>query len=261
MHSPGPAVHTGIPGPARRLIWEIFFTQAGRGVSFDAHLPWADLADTRCVVLDDAAGTVLATAVIRPAPQPGVAMIGFVCVAEEARGHGYAKRLIAHANEAVDAAGCHATLLWTSKPQVYASLGYAIIGQDSFVQVTRLHPNARTMTQIAIGAWPGSQQDAGLPAFATSGTRYRSDHAEVVVVNGARGATVIDWRGSPGDVVALLDGAAIGAWSVNTPTPELFVAALDPALFTLTVSQGPLTMARRAADVAALDYVPVAARI
>lgn len=254
------SVHVGIPEDARRLIWDVFFVQASRGVAFDAHLPWSDAPDTRTVVLR-LSGDAIAAAVIRPAPQAGVAMIGFVCVDVRARGQGHARHLIAFANEVIDAAGYRAALLWTGKPAVYAEHGYAVIGRDVFLHVFRTAALPACRVPVTAVAWPAPNRMAGLPAFASSGSHYRSTNAEAVIVYGPKSATLLDWRGDLDDVVTLLAGADIDHWSVNVPSADPFVQALDPNQFAMTLREGASTMARRADNAAALDYVPVIDRI
>jgi GNAT superfamily N-acetyltransferase len=255
------SVHVGIPDDARRLVWDVFFDQAKRGVSFRAHLPWSDASDTRAAVLRDAFGAAVAAAVIRPAPQDGVAMIGFVCVDARARGQGHARTLIAVANSALDAAGCHAALLWTAKPALYTQNGYEVISQEAFLSITRTIAAPFAKLPVKTDSWPLHGCTAALPAFALSGTSYRSDHAEAVVVRGANSLTLLDWRGALADVVALLDATGVGSWSVNVPSACPFIAVLDPEQFKIVRHKGAMTMARLADSSFAVDYVPVAARI
>lgn len=253
-------VEAGVPDAARRLIWNIFFMRAGRGIDFAAHLPWAADPDVRTVVLHEG-HDVLAAAVVRPARQAGVAMVGFVCVDEAWRGRGYGRDLMAAVNAAVDEAGFRAALLWTGKPAIYVGTGYQEVGRDSVLRVSRL-PNAppapATVTQTP---WPGSGDRAGLPAFATAARRFRSDRAEAVVAQGARGTTLINWRGDPADVVALVDGAGHTSWMVNTAAPDAFSAALPANRFAVSVEDGAAAMARRRGAGFPLDHVPVAERI
>lgn len=259
------SVHSGVPGDARRLIWDIFFVQARRGLDFSTHLPWSDAPGTRSVVLRDASDTTLATAVIRPAPQDGVAMIGFVCVDGSARGRGHAGTLISAVGQAIDAAGFRATLLWTGKPEIYVNRGYAIVTQDRLLHVARrdpglLHPlSASALVQCE--PWPPLGSLMALPAFASAGSRYRSSDAEAVVVSGAKGVTLLDWRGDPADVVMLLMAAGLDKWAVNLPSASPFAAALNPTTFAVTAHAGAITMARQADDSLTLDYVALANRI
>ena len=255
------SIHVGIPDDARNLIWNVFFFRAERGVNFHAHLPWSDAPDTRAAVLRDASGATVAAAVIRPAPQPGVAMIGFVCVDAGFRGQGHARTLIAFVNTTLDATGSRAALLWTTKPSLYAQHGYTLIGQDVSLQVTRTISAPSTALLVKINPWPPHGCIAALPAFASSGSSYRSDRAEAVIVRGAKGPTLLDWRGALEDVVALLDAAGVDGWSVNVTSADAFVALLDPNQYTIVRHDGAMTMARHADTTLTIDHVPIAARI
>ncbi|UVO50932.1 GNAT family N-acetyltransferase [Sphingomonas sp. SUN019] len=255
------SVHIGLSGDAKRLIWDVFFVQAGRGVDFETHLPWSDAPETRSVMLRDASGAAVATAVIRPAPQDAVAMIGFVCVAARARGRGHGRTLIESSTQAIDAAGFQASLLWTGKPEVYADHGYGIVGRDHFLHVARRLPAGPATSLARSDPWPPLGSLSGLPAFAIAGSRYQSDRAQAVLVRGAKGVTLLDWQGDLADVMTLLDAAGLARWSVNIPEADPFLNVLDPDLFTVTTHPGALTMARRADSAVPLDYVAVADRI
>lgn len=252
-----PSLHTGVPAGARRLIWDVFFANGGRGVSFDAHLPWADAPETRSVTIGGEAPH--AALVIRPAPQPGVGMIGFVCVDAQARGQGHAAALLRRAHAAMDEAGVAATLLWTRKPEVYVGSGYRMLDRDRFLTLTAV---TKIGTEpVRHRPWPDVGDTAGLPAFATSGARLSNAHASAVIVEGPGGVTLIDWFGEPDAVAALIDSAGHSRWSVNLPGGSGFDKALAPALFTIGARDGAFAMIRCANPSFAIEPVPVADRI
>lgn len=254
------SIHVGVPDAARRLIWDVFFAQARRGVDFDAHLPWADAPDTRSVTIKtDKIDKTVAALVIRPARQPGVAMVGFVCVDSLARGQGHAAALMARAHAAIDEAGTAATVLWTGKPQVYAGSGYRTLDRDRFLTISALAPVP--LSPIRRQAWPDVGGIVGLPAFATAGERLSSKHAAAVIVHSHDGVTLADWRGEPGAVAGLMHAAGHMRWSINLPQQSGFDKALNPALFTIEVRNGAFAMVRCADPSFALDPVPLVDRI
>lgn len=261
MSGPRPCVHAGIPEQARHLIWDTFFVRAARGVDFAAHLPWHADPVVRSILLQRAHGDVVAAAIILPGKQAGVAMVGFVCVDEGARGRGYGRDLIAAVNTAIDDAGYRAALLWTGKPAIYARQGYDVIGWDDLLRVTRSTRVASASPATTVLPWPGLGDRAGLPAFATSARRLRSDRGEAVVAQGPRGATLISWHGAPADIVAMLDDVGYAAWTVNVSTRDRFLAALPADRFIVRIEKGAATMARRSNADFHPDHVPVAERI
>lgn len=256
-----PSIVSGVPQAVQGLIWQTFFAAAGRGVDFTTHLPWYADPAVHTVMLSNGDGQAMASAVLRPACQAGVTMVGYVCVNHALRGHGHGRTLIAAVNTAVDDLGYQAALLWTSKPEVYASQGYAIIGNDDFLNVTRLAPRTGPSVRFVATVWPEEGDTAGLPAFATSGRRLRSDHAEVIVVEGGRGVTLVDWKGSNADIVALIDAGCPETWSVNLSVEDSFAQTLTTDCYKVKRQSGATAMARRANPSFSLDPIPVADRI
>ncbi len=252
------AVHKGVPDGARRLIWDVFFAQAGRGVDFDAHLPWADAPDTRSVTIGDIA--TRAALVVRPAPQPGVAMIGFVCVDARVRGRGYGAAMLERAHQMLEDDGIAAALLWTKIPPVYRGSGYQVLDRDRFVTFSS-EPVARTVARVDAAAWPGADDIAGLPAFATSAQRLSDGNARVVVLHGGGGVTLADWHGEADAVARLMRAAGYDRWSVNLSSADRFDRMLDPALFAVETRDGAYTMVRRFDSSFAIDPVSLADRI
>ncbi len=253
-------VTIGMPESARRLVWETFFVEAGRGIDFLTHLPWYAATDTRCVSLAEAQGETLATAVIRPAPQKGVAMVGFVCVAARARGRGIGRLLMDNVNRAIDETGSRAALLWTSQPAFYEGCGYGVVAQDRFLRISGVatFPEAPLPH---VSTWPGTSDLSGLPAFAETAQRLRTDRAEGIVAHGARGATLVDWRGAPVDVLALMQGAGYSEWHVNLCCGDDFQDVLSAQPMIIDESAGPCAMVRYTGGAFGLNHVPVAERI
>jgi len=254
------SVESGLPERVHHLIWDTFFVRAGRGVDFAAHLPWQADPAVRSVILEMPRGTVVGAATIRPALQGGVAMVGFVCVDAEVRGHGYGGQLIEAVNEAIDAGGYDAALLWTGKPDLYARHGYRTIDREHFLKITQLS-NVAPSPEIRVVPWPDAGDRIGLPAFARSAVRLRSDRGEVILAHGARGVSVIDWRGTPADVIATMQASGHASWAVNVTDPESFLAVLPPDRFAVAIGAGAVTMVRRRDPGFCLDHVAVAERI
>ncbi|KQM36604.1 GNAT family N-acetyltransferase [Sphingomonas sp. Leaf10] len=236
-------IEQGVSSGARDLIWQSFFVDAGRGTTFERHLPWYRNVNVRtAVLLDD--GKVIATAVMRPAPQAGIAMIGYVCVDRSRRGQGIGRTLMEAMNNAVGEQGFLAALLWTTKPEVYTGSGYAIVSRDRFVLVRSPASRAVDQESILVQNWPDAGVANGLPAFATSASRYSSDRAMAVCARGMRGITLLDWEGKPGDVAAVLSAAGHAEWSVNLTAADPFAAELSSRGYIAVESPGAFTMVR-----------------
>ncbi|USU10650.1 GNAT family N-acetyltransferase (plasmid) [Sphingomonadaceae bacterium OTU29MARTA1] len=256
-----PSVVCGVPEEARNLIWQTFFVDANRGVNFAAHLPWEADPGVRTVMLAGDCIQAVAAAVMRPAHQTGVVMLGYVCVDPAVRGQGYGKALIAAVNTAIDDLDYRASLLWTSKPEVYAGQGYSVVGQDNFVRVTCLTAGFGASVRFAATAWPSAGDHAGLPTFATFGRRLRSDCAEAIVVEGPRGATLIGWKGDATDIAALVGAGGYGVWSLNLSAKDDFAKTLPTNHYSVESWPGATAMVRRADPSFVIDPIPVADRI
>jgi GNAT superfamily N-acetyltransferase len=250
----------GVPEAARGLVWQTFFVEAERGVDFATHLPWHGESSVWTVLVcdDDHA---IAAAIMRPASQTGVAMVGYVCVDVSVRGQGYARRLIASVKEVADDHGYRATLLWTGKPDVYAGQDFAIVGHDDFLRVERIVRGEAEPPVFHTAAWPGAGDAVGLPAFATTGYRLCSGRAEAIVVEGKRSVTLIDWSGDFVDVVALMDAGGHKIWGVNLSAGHDVTDALPVGRYSVQRRPGATTMAYRADPSFVLDPVPVIDRI
>lgn len=253
----------GVPESVQSLIWDTFFVESGRGVDFATHLPWHADPASRTVMLVSDHGAALAAAVVRPASQTGVAMVGYVCVAAAARGRGYGRALISATNATIDAAGYRATLLWTGQPEVYVRQGYESVAREDFLSVKRLSlMSASTRAgNVIASVWPGPNDAAGLPAFATAARRLRNDRGEAIVAIGSRGATLIAWEGAVDDVVAILDATGYAAWNVNVPAGDNFREALPADQFDVTAMTGAVVMVRCADPLFVPASVAVADRI
>ncbi|MFW2851045.1 GNAT family N-acetyltransferase [Sphingomonas sp. TX0543] len=250
-----------MPPLARNLIWETFFVHAKRGVDFEAHLPWHAAPSTRSVLLSDARGNLVATAIVRPARQTGVAMVGFVCVDEPFRGGGTGRDLIAAVNAFTDAADYRASLLWTGFPGIYTRSGYDVIGRDAFVRISRRGIGEDFAHTHASSKWPGPCDGEGLPAFAVSAHRLCTERAKLIVAEGPRGVTLLDWQGSPAEVLAIMEAEGHAVWNVNLSAPDHFLEAIPADRYAIECREGAATMARFTEAVFPIDYVPIAERI
>jgi len=255
------SVEIGVPGPARQLIWDSFFVKERRGVAFEDHLPWYANPDTRSVIVHSSLDDIVGAAIIRPARQMGVAMIGFVCVDKLKRGQGYGRDLVAAVNVVVRELGYHTALLWTGLPSVYHRSGYDQIGQDIFLKVKERSGGQPVGLPITVEPWPGYSDQEGLPAFALSARRLRSNRGEAIVAEGPRGITLIDWQGAPEDIVKTMSAAGYRSWGVNIPSGSKFLEALPTDQFVTEATKGPVAMAYRSDVTVAIEHVPVAHRI
>ena len=149
------------------LVWEVFFTQRGRGVNLPSHFPW--LVQPRQSGLWFASlhesGTLLAGLAVRRLPgAPSMAAIGLVCVRPELRGQGVARQLLSSALIETDRLGLSALTLWTAKPEVYAGHGFELEDTGWFGWVTGW-PATSGAGRKAISQmhhWPDNAELAGL---------------------------------------------------------------------------------------------------
>jgi len=203
------------PAGARQLFWDVFFASRGRGVDLHTHCPWlADPAATHCISLTDD-GQIVAALALRERSVVGVGrigLIGLVCVHEAWRGRGLSRQLLDAAVSQARDDGLADLLLWTAKPEVYATLGFEADRQEQFIQVDA--PTRASTVPASSGPTP---RGPGLPPFATAAWDWATGDASLTTLDGPAGATLADWSGDWDGVFRLIDDALPRHWSVNLP--------------------------------------------
>lgn len=248
------SVVSGVPEPARALLWEVFFTSRNRGVTLSVHFPWInDELNTFCAFVTEpgtaGTGPVVAALVIRRTRIAGheVGMIGLVAVVEHRRGLGLSSRLMHAAIEFSRSIGLDALVLWTQKPGVYTRQGFVVDGQDSFGRVRRLADEASAPGQVSMIPWPdicGPGGDQGLPAFASHGQRVMGDNAQLVILHAAGGVTLASWQGEDTHVAELLLSVMPECWAINVKSSDGLVTVLREKGFDVELSPGAVRMTR-----------------
>lgn len=253
------AIGQGAPVEAQRLIWDEFFASRNRGIDWHTHLPWVQRGEALCASasIDE---RIVAALLVRRIPNANAAMIGCVCVDPTFRGHGLSRQLIDFIATPLRTLGIEQMLLWTGKPAVYESAGFAIVAEERCLALTG-HA-ARGAPPVALTSWPDGDTLTGLPPFATAGWRANVPRTQILFVDTPTGAALLDQTGAPADVLRLMFVSRPGNWSatlgVDHPLRSYAIAqgaCLDDA-------PGPATMARPLGDNVALPAcVPPAFRI
>lgn len=262
MNSTPPELELSRAAPAgvRQLFWDVFFASRGRGVSLDAHFPWlADSASTRCVALVQGQD-VLAALALRQHPLAGaesIGLIGLVCVREADRGRGLSRQLLEAAAALARDLGLTDLLLWTTKPEVYASVGFKTEEQEQFVQVSA-PPSSPPPHAPTPSAFEG-----GLPAFATAARTWTANGARITTLDGPSGATLADWSGEWRAVFELIGAALPSDWSVNLPARSPLMDELTRRGYRSTARPGAWRMRMHVGSgpAAALPFIPLLDRI
>ncbi|WP_165557466.1 GNAT family N-acetyltransferase [Pseudomonas sp. BGI-2] len=248
-------VTSGVPAPARELLWEVFFASRGRGVSLPAHFPWIDSTDNVfCISLLDAhfpkGEKVIGALVIKTVDvsmHQQVGFVGLVCVAEDWRGKNQSSRLLLEATKLGQNLHLHALVLWTQKPNVYIGQDFVIDGQDFFGCALRGKKSIITMAFTSEG-WPdstGIQNQQGLPPFSIGGRLISTEHAKVVIVESLDGdVTLVKWIGRKEDVADLVECALPDKWGVNISEGDALVEELRKRQFKIDLMPAAVRMVK-----------------
>lgn len=251
----------GIPEAVRNHIWQVFFLETLRGVSFSAHIPWADEKDTHSVFMTDQDGEVVASAILRESKQPRVGMIGYVGVRSTLRGRGLGRNLMKLVTLQADNLGFAAVILWTKTPNVYTEHGFKVLRRDLVLSVKAIGGPVKSLSNVQSEQWPLPDSRSGLPAFASRGMSLSDQEAQATVVWGSLGATLVDWVGEPSSVGALLHDAGLSEWILNVSVGDCFADGLPLSQFSIERSLGAFEMVRFRDREIALEPVSMIRRI
>jgi N-acetylglutamate synthase-like GNAT family acetyltransferase len=246
----------GASEAARALFWDVFFSSRGRGVSLQAHFPWLeDTSEVTCLEIRDPANfeRSIAALIIRTIRLPStesVGLIGLVCVESTWRGRGLSVELMSNAIDHAKHVGLPALVLWTLNPGIYEQHGFCIDDQDLTGNISR--PQARAVSiEYVRDIWPGSanhDHKRGLPPFASSGQRLKSDRAELILVGSESRVTLAEWSGTDSDVVDLIETVILEPWILNIRAHDALIAELTKREFKVDVVPGALRMIKRLSD-------------
>lgn len=215
------SVSTSVTSGAKELIWDVFFASRQRGVDLPAHFPWIDQdRGTYCLTLSlRDSGHVLATLVLRIPDLPlgsRHAMIGMVCVEEAWRGQRLSSQLLSNAitialNQSVDS-----LVLWTTQPSIYSSHGFKPDSEvcDTFGQVTL--NNSILCSQLKFTK-ETTGIERGLPPFGHRLIQFKSDWAQVIVVETTSSLSIAEFTGTPTAVLDLIESVLPITHTLNAP--------------------------------------------
>ncbi len=237
---------------ARQLIWQTFFVSRNRGISFDAHFPWADQeSSVICVSLeqsDDALVPVVSTLVIlrkRLASGRDIGMIGLVCVQSEFRKKGISTLLLTHAMDRAKQEGLDVLMLWTQKPDVYAKVGFAVDSLDLFGTVSkgaRSEKSAESYDDHPYVAPANSARRGSIPPFADEVLDFCTPAARITCCKNQQGLTLVEYSGDLNSVMQLIDSALPDCWMLNTPEGSPLMPALVSHGYQLDLKPGAVRM-------------------
>jgi hypothetical protein len=241
-----------LPRDYEALLWQVFFVERGRGLGLDVHFPW--LRDETCdawyVCLRDD-GDLICGLTVKPLPQHHrMAAVGLVCVQESHRGSGWGGRLLRLSMQALDDLGFDGLTLWTGKPAVYESLGFAIEDEGRFGTVQWWSAACAAECSAKVARWPdrteAESSRRGLPAFAGYAQRLsRSDaSAEVVVLHDPQGVALAEWRGHDAEVAQLLAAVMPPHWRLNALQQDSLPTVLAAAGAIVDLADSRLQMWR-----------------
>lgn len=248
-------ITAGVPEPVRVLLWDVFFSSRGRGVSLSVHFPWLDNDENVfCIGIPKPgatqAGKIIAALVIKRinvSTHRDIGLIGLVCVAEEWRGKGFSSRLMSEATNFGKKINLDALVLWTQKPNIYTGHDFVSDGQDMFGYAQR-----RKVKHFDIAfsseAWPDSmsiKSQQGLPPFAKSGRLISAELASAVVLDAQDGGvTLAKWSGRNKDVADLLESSLPNKWGLNIYEGDGLVVELQKRDFEVDLKPAAVRMVK-----------------
>lgn len=245
----------GVPDPIRVLLWDVFFSSRGRGVSLSVHFPWLDNEeDIFCIGILDSEPTrtkkVIAALVVKRihlSTCRSIGLIGLVCVAEEWRGNGFSSQLMSEATNFGKKINLDALVLWTQKPDVYIGHDFVLDGQDMFGYV-RQRKVKHCDIAFSSEVWPdlaSIRTQQGLPPFAKSGRLISTELASAVVLDAQDGSvTLAKWCGQNEDVVDLLESTLPDEWGINISEGDGLVLELQKRDFEVDLKPAAVRMVK-----------------
>lgn len=209
--------------------WAEFFVSRNRGVSIETNLGWLRNMTGFYTGLRRH-GRLIAGLVLRHLQDPislrQAGVIGLVWVDCQERGQGYSRNVLEHTIAEARRRGVNDLLLWTNKPAVYEKVGFKGADNALHGRVTARPLAPELGQELSREVWPGRGSARGLPAFASSGTRWLGAAATVTTLETAAGAVLAEWTGSDADVARLLDTCMPRVWSLNALTGDTLPATL-----------------------------------
>jgi predicted GNAT family N-acyltransferase len=257
------SIFSGVPRKARELIWDVFFMSRKRGIDLPTHFPWIEQEQTtNCLMLSDAKdGATIATLVLRKQTLPSeisYGMIGMVCVDPAWRGCGFSARLLSNTIEFASEQQIHALVLWTGRPGIYSSHGFLSDACDNFGRIE--FDSLRLRKQIMC-----SQRrivsNRGLPPFAQQLVLFKSDEAEIIVIEMEQGIALAEWKGPLTAVLDLIDATLPATWHLNTPSNSPIIEGLSKRGYFYTPLPASQRMVRYIDKAVNIPYISVLDRI
>ena len=243
------------PSAYRALLWDTFFVQRNRGVDLAVHFPWmgAEHESIRYgVLLVD--GGVVAGLVLRgheplsDGRETRVASIGLVCVATTYRGRGLSANLLTETLNALKTLGFDAAILWTGKPTVYSTLGFAGMDRNEFGWIERPLSPARHVPDLHVTRWPDLQeaisQNRGLPPFALYAQRvtWADQNASAILLFDSHGPAVAEWSGATEALAKMFTVVMPPRWRLNALNGDDLPIALEASGATVNLQPTRLQM-------------------
>lgn len=222
-----------VPLDFRRLVWQEFYTSRQRGISLEVHSPWIDHpVDILCVTARDTHhhGRLLGGLVLKLCQSEAgdrFGMVGYVCVDPQFRYHGIGKELLRTTIRSARDEGCIGLMLWSQSPGTYFSSGFICDQREMLIRYPPIRM-ARPKHDICISqSVLHGQCQRGLPAFASSVSRYESPAASVLVMQTPAGPSVAEWIGEDTSVIELIGAIFQEPWWLNALAGDSILVRLE----------------------------------
>lgn len=258
-------VHERVPIGARELIWEVFFASRCRGLNLETHFPWLNDEVVVTVTLADPQAPdhseTVAALVLKADPVQRIGLVGLVCVREDCRGIGLSSVLLNKASEVAGGRGIDCLVLWTNKPEVYISQGFAVDSNDVFGTV-KLKQYAAGKPSLDVRR-SDEVLRCGIPAFATGIERYASDDAVLTLLRTPNGMSVVAWSGTRDAVADLFEQVLPAEFSLNAQDGDSLLEELSSREHVLTMCPSSFRMVKWLPpdDARAIPYINLLDRI
>jgi GNAT superfamily N-acetyltransferase len=212
------SVYPGVPGEARKLIWEVFFASRQRGINLKAHFPWIDQENNiHCFALTKPGNSdFLATLILKTQfinSRMNYAMVGMVCVKEEWRRSGLGKQLMTYMLDYSEKNQISALVLWTTQPNFYSRYGFIIDNSDCSGNVALKPQRENVKVEYKTKS---AHPSISLPPFAKRIIHYEGKESELFVIESKNGLLLAEWIGTPSSVVDLVESVMPLKWDLST---------------------------------------------
>lgn len=234
---------------AKKLIWEIFFLEKKRGLTFSTHFPWIDNGkDFFCVtheIVKNGQSRTVSALILKidfTSTTNKIGLIGLVCVDPAYRGKGLSNQLLLEAIELAKSNHLSYLLLWTSQPWLYTKVGFKEESREVFGIITRKNIS---QNQLICDFYSNFKKVThyGVPAFAEEIFEYSDEIGTTIIFcKSKKGLTLARWRGDVKKILLIINSVFEDKLFINTLENDDFLRHLETCDYNIDLRAGAICM-------------------